>query len=81
MRLRLEKEFGGQFVAIEPESQDFFVGQSFDSAVAVARTEYPNQVTYTVRIGHQAALSYRAYGATKGHLATRHGSPRRVTCW
>jgi hypothetical protein len=56
IRSRLEKEFGGYFVAIEPESQDFFVGQSFDSAVTAARTAHPNRVTYTIRIGHQAAF-------------------------
>ena len=56
MRLRLEQEFGGQFVAIEPESQEFFVGQSFDSAVSAARTAHPNRVSHTIRIGHQAAF-------------------------
>jgi hypothetical protein len=56
IRLRLEREFAGQFVAIEPESQDFFLGQSFDSAVAAARTAHPNRVSYTIRIGHQAAF-------------------------
>lgn len=56
MRLKLEREFGGQFVAIEPESQEFFVGQSFDSAVTAARTAHPNRVTHTIRIGHQAAF-------------------------
>jgi hypothetical protein len=56
MRLRLEKEFGGQFVAIEPESQDFYIGQSFYSAVTAARISHTNRVTYTIRIGHQAAF-------------------------
>jgi len=56
MRLRLEREFGGQFVAIEPESQEFFIGQSFDSAVTAARQAYPNRVSHTIRIGHQAAF-------------------------
>jgi len=56
MRLRLEREFGGQFVAIEPESQEFFIGQSFDSAVTAARQAHPNRVSHTIRIGHQAAF-------------------------
>jgi hypothetical protein len=43
-------------VAIEPESQEFFIGQSFDSAVTAARTAYPNRVSHTIRIGHQAAF-------------------------
>ena len=56
MRLRLEREFGGQFVAIEPESQEFFISQSFESAVTAARTAYPNRVSHTIRIGHPAAF-------------------------
>jgi hypothetical protein len=52
MRLRLEREF----VAIEPESQEFFISQSFDSAVNAARTAYPNRVSHTIRIGHPAAF-------------------------
>lgn len=56
IRLRLEREYAGQFVAIEPESQDFFLGQSFDSAVTAARTAHPDRVSHTIRIGYQAAF-------------------------
>jgi len=71
MRLRLEKEFGGQFVAIEPESQDFFIGQSFDSAVTAARTSHPNRVTYTIRIGHQAAFHIGLMEKLRGMLTKK----------
>jgi len=56
IRLKLKREFGEQFVAIEPASQEFFVAQSFDSAVTAARTAHPSRVTHTIRIGHQAAF-------------------------
>mgnify|MGYP003350606811 FL=1 len=56
MRSRLERDYAGQFVAIEPESQDFFLGQSFDSAVTAARTAHPDRVSHTIRIGYQAAF-------------------------
>ena len=73
MRLRLEQEFGGQFVAIEPESQDFFIGQSFDSAVSAARTAHPNRVTYTVRIGHRAAFHIGLMEQSRGMLTKKCG--------
>ena len=42
-RLDLEKNNMGQYVAIEPESGDIFVGQSFDDAVAKAVEDHPDK--------------------------------------
>lgn len=45
-----------RFVAIEPESGDYFLGDTFDEAVKAARTKYPSRLSHTIRIGHRAAL-------------------------
>lgn len=52
----LEAQHMHRFVAIEPDSGDYFVGATFDEAVQAARTKYPSRLSHTIRIGHRAAL-------------------------
>jgi uncharacterized HAD superfamily protein len=51
-----ETEHRNRFVAIEPESGDYFFADSFDAAVRAARTKYPARLSHTLRIGHDAAF-------------------------
>lgn len=55
-RSQLEESHHGQFVCIEPESGDYFLGRTFDDAVNKAIDAHPDRLTYTLRIGHAAAL-------------------------
>jgi hypothetical protein len=57
-RLRdlLEPEHRNRFVAIEPESGEYFLGDTFDEAVKSARAKYPSRLSHTIRIGHRAAF-------------------------
>ena len=57
LRDSLEAEHRDRFVAIEPESGDHFVADSFDAAVKAARSQYPSRLSHTIRIGHRAAFS------------------------
>jgi hypothetical protein len=52
----LESEHMNRFVAIEPESGEYFLADTFDEAVKSARTKYPSRLTHTIRIGHNAAF-------------------------
>lgn len=45
-----------KFVAIEPDSGEFFVAETFDAAVKLARETHPGKVSHTIRIGHAAAF-------------------------
>ncbi len=56
LQRELESRHRDRFVAIEPDSGDFFLGDTFDSAVKAARTKYPTRLSYTIRIGHDAAF-------------------------
>ena len=56
LRSRLEADHMGQFVAIEPDSGDFFLGDTFDEAVKLARSKYPSKLSHTIRVGHAAAF-------------------------
>lgn len=56
LQQQLEAENMDQFVAIEPESGDHFIANTFDEAVKAARNAYPTRISYTLRIGHEAAF-------------------------
>ena len=52
----LEAQHRGRFVAIEPESGEYFLGETFDEAVKSAREKHPGRLSHTIRIGHPAAF-------------------------
>jgi hypothetical protein len=56
LREELEKEYSGKYACIEPVSGNYFLGDTFDQAVNAAIDAFPDRLTYTVRIGHSAAL-------------------------
>lgn len=56
LQSKLETEHADQFVAIEPESGEHFVSDSFSGAVAAARKIYPDRISFVIRIGHDAAF-------------------------
>lgn len=56
LKSQLEAEHMDRFVAIEPESGDYFLGDTFDEAVKSARTKHPTRLSHTIRIGHRAAF-------------------------
>jgi hypothetical protein len=52
----LELRHQNRFVAIEPESEDYFLGDTFDEAVKSARAKHPSRLSHIIRIGHRAAF-------------------------
>jgi hypothetical protein len=45
-----------EFVVIEPDSGDYFLGKTMSEASAAARTAHPDRRGYIVRVGHRAAI-------------------------
>lgn len=56
LRATLERDHLNKFVAIEPDSGDYFVGSSLTEAIRAARRAHPTRVTHTLRIGHDVAV-------------------------
>jgi hypothetical protein len=56
LRSTLEAEHRDEFVAIEPESKEHFLGKTFLQAAMAAKTAYPERKSFVVRIGHEAAF-------------------------
>jgi len=51
----------GKFIVIEPESGDYFVGDTDLEAYKAAKQKYPHKETYMMRIGFKAAYFIGAY--------------------
>ena len=58
----LEPSQVGRFVAIEPKTGQYFVGDTGTTALLDARTAMPDSLFYLVRIGYQAADTISGYG-------------------
>jgi hypothetical protein len=52
----LEPEHADEFVAIEPESGDYFLGKTLSEAMGAARRSYPDGLAHAMRVGHKAGL-------------------------
>lgn len=60
LRTELERLHRDQFVAIEPESGDYFLGRTLSEAIGAAREAHPGRLAHALRVGHQAALHFGA---------------------
>ena len=56
LRCELEAKHPHRFVAIEPDSGDHFLADSYSQAVAIARSIYPDRISFVIRIGHETAI-------------------------
>jgi hypothetical protein len=56
LRTGLESSHPGRFVAVEPESGEHFLADTFDGAVRAARAAHPSRLSHVIRVGHAAAL-------------------------
>ena len=56
MKDRLEEEHLDEFVAIEPKSKSHFVGKTFVEAAIAAKEAFPDQKSFVIRIGREAAF-------------------------
>jgi hypothetical protein len=54
----LEPDHLDEFVVIEPESGDYFLGKTLSEATRAARDVYPDRLTHAMRVGRRAALHF-----------------------
>ncbi len=58
LRSVLEADHLDDFVAIEPQSGDYFLGKTLNEATRAARQVYSDRMTHAMRVGHRAALHF-----------------------
>jgi len=56
LRVPLEAQHRHSFVAIEPDSEDYFLGDSLSAAIQLARQTHPDRLAFVMRIGHHTAI-------------------------
>lgn len=55
-KTRLETENPGKFVAIEPISKNYYLGETFIEAALAAKQAHPEHKSFVIRIGYDAAF-------------------------
>jgi hypothetical protein len=56
LRIKLEATNLDDFVAIEPESGDYFLGKTLSEAIQAARAAYPDRLPFALRVGHRSTV-------------------------
>lgn len=56
LKAELETSHLNWFVAIEPQSGEYFLGGTMSEARQAARAAHPDRLTYLLRVGHEAAV-------------------------
>jgi len=56
LRTKLEADHLNRFVAIEPDSGDYFLGQTLSEAIGASRAAHPDRLAFAMRVGHTAAV-------------------------
>jgi len=52
----IERQYRGQYIAIDPISLDYFIGNSLAQAILKARVKHPDRLFWTTRIGYTSAV-------------------------
>jgi hypothetical protein len=58
IRALLEPEHFDEFVVIEPESGDYFLGKTLNEATQAALRAHPDRLNHAMRVGRCAALHF-----------------------
>jgi hypothetical protein len=66
LKALLEPEHEGEFVAIDPETERYFLGPTGLAALRAGRKELPGKFFYLLRVGQDAAYRVGGYGARRG---------------
>ena len=56
LRSQLEATNLHDFVAIEPESGEYFLGSTLSEAIEFARAVHPDRLCFAIRVGHRATV-------------------------
>ena len=62
LRDQLEVSHPHAFVAIEPESGNYFLGKTLSEAMGAARVAHPTSRAFCLRVGHECAIEIGGVG-------------------
>ena len=58
LKSELEPAYNDEFVAVEPESGEYFLGKTLSDAIGASRAKYPGKLAHAFRVGHRAAVHF-----------------------
>ena len=58
LRASLEASHANEFVAIEPISGEYFLGETLSDAIGASRKQHPDRLAHAFRVGHKAAVHF-----------------------
>lgn len=58
----LEPQENGKFVAIEPETEQYFLGKTALEAIKTGNSNFPDKILFLARVGFPAAYKLGGYG-------------------
>jgi len=61
VRDQLEKKYFGEFVAIDIQSEEYFVGKTQIEAIEKAKKHFPTKIFYLMKIGFSAVITFSGY--------------------
>jgi len=61
LRTAMEATHRDEFIAVEPISRTYYLGQTIVEASRQARTAFPNRRSYLMRVGHPSAMQIGWY--------------------
>ncbi len=56
LKALLEPAHNDSFVAIEPQSGDYYLGSTLSEAIGRARSAHPDRLAHAMRVGHETAI-------------------------
>ena len=56
LRSLLEPQHREDYVAIEPDSGDYFLGKTLSEAIRSARQAHPQRLAFALRVGHSNTI-------------------------
>jgi hypothetical protein len=62
----LEPSHDGEFVAVEPDSARYFLGNTASAALIAARAAMPNNLFYLTRVGRETAHTVGGHASRIG---------------
>ena len=56
LKAKLEATNSDEFVAIEPDSGEYFLGKTLSEAIQASRAAHPESLPFALRVGHEATV-------------------------
>lgn len=64
---KLEKTHKGKYVAIDVETEEYFLGKSPEEALEKAAKKFPNKIFHLIRIGYQGVYQVSWSAGSTGY--------------